>query len=384
MKENTIAESNNAFALELYNKLKSPNNNLFISPLSIFTAITMVYAGARGATEEEIKNTLHLMIQQRRLPLEIKNLVDNLLNVENTEINIANSVWTDNEYELLETYTYIIEENYDGELYKEDFGKVQETCDKINSWVNEKTKEKISDILSPSTLEMGIKLILINAIYFNGTWEKTFKEDNTNEAPFYLLSGKIAPVPLMFQQESFSYFETETFQVLKLDYEGGVVFGIPKNYEMLIYLPKEREGLENMEKDLTIKDIKSHLEQLESREVKVYIPKLKIETTYELAEYMKQLGMQNSFTAEADFTGIAKISPIISEIIHKAFVDINEEGTEAAAATMITMAPKGMPVHREIPIFKADHPFLFLIQESETKTIMFLGRVLQPTKLRIF
>ena len=384
MEEFSLSTSNNTFSIDLYTQLKKNDGNLFISPFSIFTALTMVYVGARTATAEEFIKILHLTLPQRRIPLKVKELVDKLLSIESTEIDIANSVWLDNSYEILESFLYIIDQNYEGAFYKENFKNVDIICNKINSWVSDKTKQKILKIIGPDNFDPSVKLILLNAIYFNGKWEAPFKEELTQETPFYLLNGELTPVSMMHQKDRFLYFEDEKIQILEMPYKCIERFGTSEHCSMFIFLPKEKYGLNEIENKLTLEIIEAYLEKLWSIEVKVYIPKFKMEKKYELKKDLIELGMNLTFSEAADFTGIVDMSkfqpPYISEIIHKAYVDVNEQGTEAAAVTMIGMAPRGMPIHRENPVFKADHPFMFLIQDSQTKTILFLGRILNPSK----
>jgi len=382
MQDQSTSTSSNLFAIDLYKQLKMPNENLFVSPFSIFTAITMMYVGARNETEAELRKILHITESQRRLPNQVKALVEKLLSIESTEIDIANSIWTDLNYELSESFLYIMDENYNGGVFKEDFSNIDEICNKVNIWVSENTKKKIQEIITPKTFDPSVKLMLLNAIYFNGIWEKTFKEENTNEAPFYLLNGRITPVPLMHQKDEFSYFEDDLLQVLELEYKGIQRFGTDEHYSMIIFLPKDKEGLESMENKLGFDEINTYIEKLSGQEVKIFIPRFKMETNYNLKDDMREMGMVKSFSRDADFSGIADTSkslpPVIGEIIHKAFVEVNEEGTEAAAVTLITGVPKGMPIQREIPVFKADHPFIFIIQDTQSKTILFMGRLLNP------
>jgi serpin B len=377
-KESNISDSNNALALELYAQLKTGKENLFISPLSIFIAISMVYVGARGTTEEEIRETLHITLPQEKLPMEIKNFTDRLLSMENIDLNIANSVWTDFKYDLMENYTRIIKKYYPGAFYKENFDNAPKLCDKINTWVKKKTKNKIQKIITPEALDPSIRLILLNAIYFNGTWKNEFKPSLTNEAPFYLLSRNSKPIPLMYQKNEFPYAEMKNLQILKLSYKGGLGY-----FNMTILLPKEKYGLEKIEDSLTLEDLKALERQLITQEVKIYIPRFKMETEYMLKKNFKIMGMKLPFLNEANFSGIVDPStdypPYIGEIIQKAFVEVNEKGTEAAAATLISMAPTAPPRRRVIPVFRADHPFLFMIQDIMTGCILFLGRVLNPT-----
>lgn len=382
MPENSLPASNNAFALKIYTQLKNSDENLFISPFSIFTAITMIYAGAKGGTEQEIRDLLSIKIAQRRLPLQIHDLVEKILSIESTEISIANSIWADLGYVLSDSFLYIMDENYNGESYKEDFKNVDEICKKINQWVANNTKNKIKEITNPNTFDPDYKLVLLNAIYFNGIWEHPFDENLTETSPFTLLNGSEIPVEMMHQKKPFSYFDNDLFQLISLNYEGVQRFGMSEHFSMMIFLPKNQQGIDDMEDLIDAESILSYKEKLMEQEVDLFLPKFKLESKYELKKDLRELGMRDSFSEAADFSGVVDTSksnpPVIGEIIHKAFVNVNEEGTEAAAATMIAALPKGFPIIREIPVFKADHPFMFLIMDSESNTILFLGRVMNP------
>ncbi len=378
----SISNSINAFAIDLYIQLKETDQNLFISPLSIFTALTMIFMGAKNETEEQLKNRLHITLNKTKVPIKIRELVDKLLKIKNIEVTIANSIWADNNYEILESFLYLMEENYNGAFYKENFENIENTCNKINIWVKKNTYNKIKTIISPQKFDPTIKLILLNVIYFKGIWDISFNKNLTQETNFYLQNREIAPVLLMHQINVFPYFENKDLQILELPYKGNQRYGKIERYSMFIFLPTDKYRLKNLEKKISVDFLFTHLEQLYKQEVDIYIPKFKMETKYELKKDLKKLGLTLPFTTVADFSGIIDISKNlflnIGEILHKAFVDVNEKGTEAAAVTMITKRGKGPLPQRKIPIFKADHAFIFLIVDSQTKTIIFIGKLISP------
>ncbi|MBD3213142.1 MAG: hypothetical protein GF311_11090 [Candidatus Lokiarchaeota archaeon] len=380
MQKRSITHSINKFTIELYSQLKEYEENLFFSPFSIYSALTMVYIGAKDETKEELEKLLHITISQRRIPLEINKLVNKLKNNKNVEVRIANSIWVDQFYELLESFIHNIDSNYNGELFHENFDNVGEVCHKLNKWVKKNTNEKIKSIISPLAFDPDFKLILLNAIYFNGLWVDKFDENKTKEHNFYPLNGNFNKIPMMHQITSFPYYETENLQIIKLDYKKPQDSTNEAEFSMIILLPKEKDGIRELQKTLSLKHINHYLEKLIKRKVKIYLPKFKLESKYKLKKTLNKMGMTNSFSKQANFSGIAdpsnNMSPFIGEVVHKGFIDVNEKGTEAAAATMITMAPKAIPFQQEIPVFKVDHPFLFFIWDSTTQAIIFMSQVL--------
>ncbi|MBD3196481.1 MAG: hypothetical protein GF317_15585 [Candidatus Lokiarchaeota archaeon] len=222
--------------------------------------------------------------------------------------------------------------------------------------------------------------MLLNAIYFNGLWIDKFDENKTKEHNFYPLNGNLNKIPMMHQITRFPYYETENLQIIKLDYKKSQDSTNEAEFSMIILLPKEKDGIRELQKNLSLKHINHYLEKLIKRKVNLYLPKFKLESKFMLKKTLNNMGMMNSFSKQANFSGIAdpsnNISPFIGEIIHKGFIDVNEKGTEAAAATMITMAPKAAPFQQEIPVFKVDHPFLFFIWDSTTQAIIFMSQVL--------
>ena len=380
MDEVKIIKANNIFSIDLYAKLKEPEKNLFFSPFSIFTAIAMVFTGARGLTENQIKETLHITLDQNRFHSEFKKLLKILYGERGSELHLANLLCIQKGYELLEQFLWVIDDKYSGAIWELDFKDVAESCAKINSWVAEQTRGKIKNIIETINENMG--LILVNAIYFKGEWNSPFEEKDTKDEPFTLISGEEVLVPMMHQKDKFCFLEEDGFQILEMHYKGIRIFGTLEQISMVIFLPEKKNGLDELENILTFEQIINHLSRLQKlweRKIKVIFPRFKIETRYELSENLSDLGITDAFTNRSDFSGIAKDPPqSISKVIHKAFVDVNERGTEAAAATALTMLGASMGPRQEPPEFRADHPFLFLLIDSQTRTILFIGRVMNP------
>jgi len=379
MEEDQISESNNKFSIDIFQAIKTPEENLFFSPLSIYMLLSMVFAGAHGLTETQIKSVLHITLDQNRYHSTFKKLLRVFQRDTGSELSMANLLCIHENYKLLEKYLWIVEDNYGGAIWSLDFNAIIDSCSKINAWVAEHTKGKIKEIIH--TLEEEAGIVLVNAIYFKGAWEKRFKEKDTKDEDFTLISGDKILVPMMHQKEKFRWLNEEGFQILELPYKGARIFGNFERISMVIFLPENYNGTGEQENTLTHDKINSYLDKLHKvweREIKVFIPKFKIERKYELLKTLFDLGMTSAFSDGADFSRIAEDPPrYISQIIHKAFVEVNERGTEAAAVTATVMigGAIGMPKPKE---FRADHPFLFFLIDSYTRTILFMGRVMNP------
>ena len=390
MNKQLIVTGNNKFALNLYAKLRSKEGNLFFSPYSISTALAMAHAGARGQTELQMAKVLHFpIIAKPGTELSSKLIPDRhqfasvfgkiIKDLNNRgkkggyELRVANALWGQEGYEFLEEFLELIKTNYGGRLNEVDFVRAAETARKtINTWVEKETNDKIKNLIQKGVLNSMTRLVLTNAIYFKGNWARQFKEDRTKDAPFTLASGQKVDVAMMNQTAEFNYMETESFQGLELPY-------VDDELSMIILLPKEFDGLDEFEKTLTVEKLSKWMGELHNREVRVSIPKFKMTSQFGLASVLKSMGMTDAFSANAaDFSGMnGKRDLFISAVIHKAYVDVNEEGTEAAAATAVTMKLTSIEPTR-IPVFRADHPFLFIIRDNHSGSILFIGRVMNP------
>jgi serine protease inhibitor len=373
--EMTIVKGNNQFAIELYAKLQERKGNLFFSPYSISSALAMTYAGAKGQTESQMSAVLHFPARTGFHSAFGKIIKD--LNTRGEkgryELTIANALWGQKGYTFLKEFIDLIKADYGGQLNEVDFISATETARKtINAWVEQKTKDKIKELIKPGVLDAMTRLVLTNAIYFKGNWASQFKEEQTKNAPFTLLEGDKVQVPMMNQMEQFPYAETESFRALELPY-------VDNELSMIIFLPKEIDGLKEFEQEFTLDNVSQWLNKLHKREVIVSIPKLKMTSEFSLASVLKSMGMTDAFSpSAADFSGMTEKKDLyISAVIHKAYVDINEEGTEAAAATAITMRLTSVGPS-QTPVFRADHPFVFLIRDNQTGSILFIGRLMNP------
>ena len=373
---NSVVNANNQFALEFYSNIKNKENgNIFFSPYSISTALAMTYEGANGQTADEIQSVFHFP-EDSSVRRPAFAAVYNLLNKSSSKykLNTANALWVQKDYQLLNDYTNVIEKYYGGKATNVDFvGATEQSRQTINNWVESKTNNKIKDLFPPNSLNQYTRLVLTNAIYFKGTWAKQFDPKNTKQEDFRLSNGQTTMVSMMRltgEDAKFNYAETNELQILEMPYDGNEL-------SMIILLPKN-DDLKSLEDLLTVEKLNEWKNQLQKKRVNVFIPKFTFTTKYSLNENLKELGMPLAFTEVADFSGLdGTKSLFIQAIVHQAFVEVNEEGTEAAAATGISVGTTSVP---QIETFHADHPFIFIINEKETGNILFFGKVSNPTK----
>lgn len=364
-----VVEANNRFALDFYSNLRDKEEgNMFFSPYSISTALAMTYEGARGQTAEEMQSVFHFPEEDVRRPNFAR--IYNKLNPANApyQLSTANSLWAQEDYTFLDEYFNVTETYYRGKVTNLDFiTKTEESRQTINKWVEEQTNDKIKDLFPPRTITPDTRLVLTNAIYFKGTWVKQFDKSKTREQDFRISDEEIVKVPMMQRTEEseFNYTETDELQVLEMPYEGD-------DLSMMILLPKD--DLDSLEESLTLENLNLWRGTLRERDIDVYIPRFTFESKYIMNDNLKEMGMPTAFEPPADFSGMTGSRDLfIGVVIHQAFVDVNEEGTEAAAATGVSMA-MGISM---TPVFRADHPFIFIIQNKEGN-ILFLGRVNDP------
>lgn len=366
-------EGNTAFALDLYGKLAQSDGNLFFSPLSITMAVGMTYAGARQETAKQMAAAMHFALPPEKLHPAFHALMVNIFGRGAAyKLSMANRLWIAKDYRLRPEYLRLTEEDYGAEPKRLDFaGDPEGARGKINDWVEDQTNDKIKDLIPKGGIQEATRVILTNAVYFKGNWLEPFKKRSTQKAPFHLSADKNVDVDMMSQEHSFPYAETDTLQVLELPYKGGEV-------AMLILLPKKVDGLGALEKELSADTLKKWTVAARTQRVRVHLPRFKVTSTFELADPLKALGMTDAFDPDkADLGGISDQSGLyIMRVIHKAFVDVNEEGTEAAAATGIMVGETAAP--RQPVVFRADHPFLFLIRSKRDGSILFMGRLVKP------
>jgi len=376
----TVIAGNTGFAVDLYGKLRPREGNVFFSPYSISTALAMTYGGARGETAGQMAQTLDFNLLADKLPPVFAALEANLDTVQKKgQINlaVANSLWPQKDFSFLTDYLSLCQQDYGTTITPVDYkGNTEAARKTINDWVEARTNRKIVELLKPRIVDGSTRLVLVNAIYFKGNWVSQFETNLTVNQPFRVSSDKTLDAPLMRQIHDFPYAEFPDLQVLELPYAGD-------DLSMLVLLPRKVDGLGNLEARLTEENLAAWTANLESKKVQVFLPKFKSTSEFSLAETLKSLGMTDAFIyGQADFSGMdGRKDLFIGAVVHKAFVEVNEEGTEAAAATAVLMGFGGAPTNpRPIPVVRADHPFLFLIRDNRSGSVLFLGRVMDPTK----
>ena len=369
----SLSGAMNDFSFEMYKELGiDSDENVFFSPYSIFVALAMTYEGARGETAEQMKDVLGFE-QNDEVSLCSFGRIYNLLNIDSEyTLNTANALWTMKDYPFLEEYLSFIDNYYMGKATDVDFSNPIETAEIINNWVEENTGGKIEDMLSSGDISPSTVLILSNAIYFKGLWMTQFDKEDTVDRDFEITPTEIVQVPTMVltdSEEKFNYTETDDLQILELPYKGDDV-------SMIIFLPK-KDNISSVEQMLDNENLAMWMDSMNPTDVDIYLPKFTHKTEYNLKEMLISMGMDLAFSFNADFSGMNGFGGLfIGKVLHKAFVEVNEEGTEAAAATTVHMFETAMPGQSKV--FDADHPFMYLIQHKETGTILFMGKVVDP------
>lgn len=371
-----IVGANNEFAFDLYARLKDheettkAGGNLFFSPYSISTGLAMTWAGARGETERQMAEVLHFGLDQDPVHQAFAAMERRLDACAGCELNIANALWGQKGDPFREEFLNLLKRNYGADLKRVDFFRqLEEARRTINQWVQERTKGRIRELVQRGVLDPDLtSLVLANAIYFKGAWQGRFDRAKTRAITFTVAGEHKVRVPMMYQKSQFRFLKGEDLKVLELPYLGGEL-------SMVLFLPKAVDGISQLEESLTARNLTAWLGKLRTHEVSVDLPRFKIGWgTYDLKDTLKAMGMRDAFSLPpADFSGITgERDSWIEYVLHKAFVEVNEEGTEAAAATVV-------PVYRNGgPTFRADHPFAFVIRDNVTGSILFLGRVMNP------
>ena len=368
-----IATANNAFAFDMYSMVIVENEqNVFFSPYSIFTAVAMCYDGAENSTKEQMANVFNFPLNKAVLGMSSKDVISEI-NSENSEYELetANALWMQKDFDIKQQYISNAVNYYSGKVAKVDFVNQPENSRvMINDWVESKTNDKIKDLIPDGVINSGTRLILTNAIYFNGKWKNEFDKENTQNQSFYPSQDEEITVETMYAKRKFNYGENSNAKILELPYKGNDLC-------MYIVLPNEN-AIEEFETSFSFNDYNTLKSNMDSKyEVRTWLPKFKFETKTELANQLQEMGMKDAFDDNnATFSGISDERLKISKVIHQAFVDVQEEGTEAAAATAVVMDE--CESVEPIRDFKANHPFMFFIEDKRTGCILFMGKVESP------
>ncbi len=373
-------KGSNAFAVDLYAHLRSQPGNLFFSPESISTAFAMAYAGARGQTAVEMQHVFHFSLPTAQLhPAMGALLADMNAPHKGYELRVADALWAQQDASFLPGYLNLVETDYGAGFHRVNFKVSPEGVrNTINRWVEQQTNNKIQNLIGSGVLTPTTRLVLTNAIYFKGDWLNPFEKASTQNEEFHTSASQFVMAPLMHRTGSYRYYDGSTFQALELPYSGDEL-------SMDVLLPKTNDGLPALEQSFTAAAVGDWLEKLQLVDkVILTFPSFTMTQQFELSNTLSAMGMPQAFGTSADFSGMTgKPGFTISAAIHKAYVDVNEQGTEAAAATSIIIRATAARVPFPEPppiVFRADHPFLFMIRDTRTGAILFLGRVADPTK----
>ncbi len=369
-----VVRANNQFAFDLYSKLsKSKQGNIFYSPYSLSAALAMTYEGARGQTAKEIKSVFHF--PKSNILRSNFATIQNGINKENKfyKLKTGNALWAQYNYRFLKNYTDRVKKYYGGKVVNLDFKQeTEKSRQTINSFIEKQTNNKIKNLIPAGVLSSMTKLVITNAIYFKGSWKWEFDKSKTSEQDFKITPTKVVKTPMMYMKPDkvrFDYAKIKGLQILELPYKG-------EKISMLILLPTN--NLNSIESSLTVRKLNEYKAQMKETKLdSISLPNFSFNSKYFMKGILSAMGMPTAF-GNADFSGMDGTKNLqISQVIHQAFIKVNEKGTEAAAATAVTMK-KSMVMSRNI--FRADHPFIFIIQEKGTGNILFMGRVIDPTK----
>ena len=364
-----LTSSLNEYSFDLYKVIKNDYKNTFFSPISTYLALSLAYEGAKSETKCEFDKVLHVASNEMHNDI-LKFINTSKIRIDSlTDLNISNAIWIPENIKIERTYKDIIHSKYSAEVKSADFSNKNKTVSEINQWVSIKTNDLINEIISPYDINEYTRIIITNAIFFIGKWANQFDKDLTKKDVFYSINKEKVQVDFMNQTEYLNYYENDDFKFVCIPYK--------KNYKSFcIILPKKRYGIFNTEMGFDKSLIDTIFNNIDYLKVHLSIPKIKLKICYSLIEPLVQLGLKTPFTSRADFSGITLESPlIINKINHTAFFEIDEEKTVASAETIVSMMTGSVrgKAHKT-KVFKANHPFIFMILDNKTKMILFMGR----------
>lgn len=368
-------KNNNKFTFELFSSLSNEKENLFLSPFSVSTALAMVYEGARNKTRTEMARTLLFPDNSETLNKNFKDLISDTQKSDNNKFyvfNIANSIWAQKDFNFLHSFFTAANSYYNAKIEGVNFKTAKErkiACRKINDWTAKKTNDKIKDLLNANSLDKDTKAVLVNAVYFRAQWDKTFNKDLTKQEVFYGLP-EYKKKDFMHTEKRMRYVEKNSIKFLEIPYKN-------KKASLIILMPDTSVSIDALSKKINYNFYEELYKKAEYKNIKLSLPKFKIEYKNDLAKPLYNAGMRKAFTNSADFSGITcKKELRIDKVIHQTFIKVDESGTEAAAATAVVMKRITSVNPAEVIEFKADHPFIFLIRENTTGSILFIGRLI--------
>ncbi|HAJ63846.1 MAG TPA: proteinase inhibitor I4 serpin [Cyanobacteria bacterium UBA8543] len=370
--DSKLVDANTTFGFKLFSQIlkQDSKKNVFVSPTSVAIALSMAYNGASGETQQAMAKALEL----QGMSLQDINQANETLktSLENADpaiqLSIANSLWAKQGITFKPDFIQTNKQFYSAKVTELDFAK-PDASSIINNWVKENTRGKIDKIVGQ--LKPSDVLFLINAIYFKGNWTKQFDKSKTTERPFYLLDGTQKQHPMMSQSGKYRYYENETFQAVSLPYGKG-------RLSLYVFLPRKTTNLDTLQQQLTLENWQQWLNQFGMRQGSIQLPRFKFDYDIQLNSALKALGMESAFNAGADFSNMTSASVAIDEVKHKTFVEVNEEGTEAAAATSVGMVLTSARVQQEPFQMVVDRPFFCAIRDNQTGTVLFMGSIKEP------
>ena len=367
-----LVNANKKFAFKLFSQIlqQDPDKNVFVSPSSVAIALSLLYNGASGETQKQMAEVLELKgMSLENINSNYQALQEILENQSKIELSITNSIWLREGFRLEPQFVKNNQQYYQAKVTELDFNQPQ-AKDIINNWVSEETKGKIKEIIE--FLGRGDVLFLINAIYFKGNWTTQFDSNLTQEQPFYLKNGESINHPLMSQEGKYLYHENEQFQLISLPY------GPEKTLSMYVFLPKDNSDLTEFIDNLTPENWQTWLSKLQQKKGFISLPKFKLEYEIKLNEALKAIGMTDIFSRKANFKNMTPAQVCVDEVKHKTFVEVNEEGTEAAAVTSIGIRAVSINIEQPFSMI-VNRPFFYAIEDHQTGTILFMGIMLEPS-----
>jgi serpin B len=357
----------NRYSFDLYQKAKVEGENLLLSPPGTYYALMLAYEGSANKTKQEFEKVLFL---KNSAALKSDYLHDHLITPDSCPgLIISNAIWLDESLQVESEYINSLSDKYFSDLKRTDFNKKESAVSDINSWYSEKTNRRINEVVDPANINSATKLLISNAVYFKGEWHKEFEKTETISAPFFSGVENQYPIDFMKMTETLHYYENSEFQFISKPYrDSGLSF--------CIILPGKLFGIEEIEDQMNSDFLKEILDNTYLTSTSLSIPKLKLESTCELSDALKKRGLRTAFSSEADFSRITKAAPMmLQKVIHKASIEMDEENTEAAAATAVVVRITGKSSYK---VFKADHPFIFFVLDNSSGDILFIGRYINP------
>ena len=375
----SVAAANNGFAVDFYREVSAGDGNIFFSPTSMFVAFSALYEGSRGNTTDQMQQVFGFEPDQQARHNATAHLMSSVNRDDpNATLEMANALWLAVWFDPYDSYVDAVRSVYLADVERVDFedGSGSGGVKKINAWASEKTNGRIPEVLKQDDVDEDTALVITNSIYFKGTWATQFSKSDTRESDFWMDSTESVMADFMNVRSEFDYAKVDGAQMLRMPYEGG-------RLSMLAILPDGRDGMPGLDGTVSAMQIERWSQDMRPQEVIVSVPKFTTNTHYDLMEPLSSLGVTDVFEPDmADLLGIAYVPPdhylYVTKAVHDAYVDVNEEGTEAAAVTTIAVTSEEL-LPPPPPRFTADHPFIFIIQDDESGAILFMGRLSDPT-----